>query len=68
MIKHFCDGCCEEVDKNVVLRRPRSESIYLNGRTGFRVEIMSGTANSWNVGELCKGCLFKLVKILLNVE
>lgn len=66
MIRFVCDACGEETEKNYVGHRPSSSDIYLEGKSGFCLEIMSGVNGTWNSGELCKDCLFNLVRVLLG--
>ena len=67
-IRYFCDVCDEEVKRNYVGDRPKGEAFISTPTRGspILIEIMSGTGGTWNKGVLCKSCLLKAAKSLLE--
>lgn len=66
MIKYYCDGCGNELDRNYV-----SEKLLIKDAIGdppctYGIQVQAGRSNDgvsvlWNAGELCRGCLIHLI-------
>jgi hypothetical protein len=57
-IKHFCDGCGEEVQRNFVQDRLVKDKQIGNAK--FSIEVMVATDGVWNGGCICLPCLQRL--------
>ncbi|MBC8488486.1 MAG: hypothetical protein H8D45_20860 [Bacteroidetes bacterium] len=62
MIKYYCDVCGQELTRNYVGNRLRSN--YNN----VSVEVMVAIGNVWNEGELCGTCLKDVIVNCINNE
>jgi hypothetical protein len=63
-IKHFCDCCHKEIERNVVSDRPKGDTVLRGVR--IQVEVTSGVGDAWNAGDLCKSCLWSALDLVLN--
>ena len=55
MIKHFCDVCGDQVQRNSVSQR------LTRARKTVTVEVLVATDGVWNGGAICYDCLLDVV-------
>jgi len=66
MIKHFCDVCKKEVERNFVNQRFKQTSLIRGTRVG--VEIIVGIDDVWNAGDICDACLGRFLRLWFPKE
>jgi len=59
LIKHYCDGCNKEIDRNYIDKRLR-KSLRI-GNHSFVIEVMVDKDQVSNQGDICYNCLMKVI-------
>jgi hypothetical protein len=59
MIKHYCDGCGKEIERNYTSNRLR-KSLHL-GIHLFVIEVIVSQDQVSNKGDICVDCLMKVI-------
>lgn len=59
MVKHYCDGCGKEIERNFVCDRYKAG--MLKNEHSFTAEITISMDKIWNHGDLCLECLKELL-------
>jgi len=65
MIRRFCDACGKEIAKNYVSDRLTAERTFKNDgkKVVVKVEVMVGTDNVTNKGDICRDCVIDTVNM-----
>lgn len=72
MNRTYCDVCGDDLDdrQHVVSDRLNGDTLLRgpNGTIRVKVEIVCGTGQTWNAGDLCRPCLMRAVNRLWGTE
>ena len=58
-VQHYCDVCGHQIGRNVVKQRIKESTVVEGTKVGVEITVsIDGTANG---GDLCKGCLGRVL-------
>jgi len=69
MIRHFCDICEKEIERNYVTDRFKESSVLPGKHSGRRVEVEIivtigiNRPDAGDAGEICRDCLYRFLDI-----
>lgn len=63
MIRHYCDCCERELERNYVSTRLEGDFVHMG--TKVRYQVLLGVG-AWNDGDLCRTCLRDILFAVLG--